>query len=40
VVRDIKQRVATGGAPLERWEFRMIYLQNADMKRCTPLSNR
>lgn len=34
ITRDIKRRIKDGGAPLERWEHRMLHMQSADMKRC------
>ncbi|KAJ7668398.1 hypothetical protein DFH06DRAFT_982602, partial [Mycena polygramma] len=36
MTRAINRRVAAGGAPLERWEFRMMHMQSADMKRLIP----
>ncbi|KAJ7502769.1 hypothetical protein B0H11DRAFT_1986245 [Mycena galericulata] len=36
ITRDIKKRVQGGGAPLERWEFRMLHTQSADLKRVIP----
>ncbi|KAJ7078912.1 hypothetical protein B0H15DRAFT_859709 [Mycena belliarum] len=36
IARTIQHRVKTGGAPLERWEYRMLHTQRADMKRLVP----
>ncbi|KAJ7497132.1 hypothetical protein FB451DRAFT_1210250 [Mycena latifolia] len=36
ISRDINKRVQAGGAPLERWEHRMLYTQSADIKRLVP----
>ncbi|KAJ7124905.1 hypothetical protein C8R44DRAFT_781756 [Mycena epipterygia] len=36
ITRDIKRRIKDGGAPLERWEHRMLHTQSADMKRLVP----
>ncbi|KAK7057388.1 Letm1 RBD domain-containing protein [Favolaschia claudopus] len=34
--RAIRRRVAAGGAPLERWEHRMIHTQSGDEKKLIP----
>ncbi|KAJ7209544.1 hypothetical protein GGX14DRAFT_543130 [Mycena pura] len=36
IARDIKKRVKSGGAPLERWEHRMLHTQSTDIKRLVP----
>ncbi|KAF7362049.1 Letm1 RBD domain-containing protein [Mycena venus] len=36
MVRGIKKRVAAGGAPLERWEHRMMRTQDGDEKKLIP----
>ncbi|KAJ7675090.1 hypothetical protein B0H17DRAFT_1081724 [Mycena rosella] len=36
ITGDIQKRVQGGGAPLERWEHRMLHIQSADMKRLVP----
>ncbi|KAJ6558575.1 hypothetical protein DFH09DRAFT_1163249 [Mycena vulgaris] len=36
ITRAIKKRVAAGGAPLERWEHRLLPTQSSDMKRLVP----
>ncbi|KAJ7039254.1 hypothetical protein C8F04DRAFT_1034027 [Mycena alexandri] len=36
IARDIKARVAAGGAPLQRWEHSMMHTQSADVKRLVP----
>ncbi|KAJ7755695.1 hypothetical protein DFH07DRAFT_743017 [Mycena maculata] len=36
IARDIRKRIQANGAPLERWEHRMLHTQSADMKRLVP----
>ncbi|KAJ7647494.1 hypothetical protein FB45DRAFT_782268 [Roridomyces roridus] len=36
ISRDITRRVKGGGAPLERWEHRMLRTQSADVKKLVP----
>ncbi|KAJ7251765.1 hypothetical protein B0H12DRAFT_1118801 [Mycena haematopus] len=36
LTRAIKKRVAAAGPPLERWEHRMIHIQEADEKKLVP----
>ncbi|KAJ6497892.1 hypothetical protein C8R45DRAFT_143713 [Mycena sanguinolenta] len=36
MARAIKKRVAAAGAPLERWEHRMIHIQKGDEKKLVP----